>query len=412
MAPADLQEACSWIQLLNPQSDADVRASIISYGELAQAAYDGFNSDEGSPHAGSCIYSTANLLAASGVSHPGRYRVTKFVYATAGQSAALTRSAASSMPQVTDALFVFPATEEEKWTLPESNWMGYVAVATEQGAAALGRRDIVVVWRGTVNGVDWGSDFDYRMASAAPVLGPSPAADFKDAKVHHGFLSVYTSKGQNSKRNKTSARDQVLEEVQRLMEVFKDEVTSITVTGHSLGASLATLNAVDMAANALNVPSSNRQPPCPVTAMLFASPQVGNDKFVSAFASFQPHLQALHVVNAEDIVPFLPTPLLGYADLATAATMPIDTTRSPYLRPGNLGTYHNLECYLHGVAGDHGDGRGFQLVVDRDVALVNKGTNALKDEYPVPEKRWVTNNKCKAKGIVGRWKLENLSNNN
>jgi hypothetical protein len=66
----------------------------------------GFNSDdESSPDAGSCLYSEAGLLAASGVSHPPEhYTVTQFLHATCdprrlGQSPESSRS-------VSEALFV------------------------------------------------------------------------------------------------------------------------------------------------------------------------------------------------------------------------------------------------------------------------------------------------------------------
>ncbi|KAF7044559.1 hypothetical protein CFC21_053768 [Triticum aestivum] len=262
--------------------------------------------------------------------------------------------------------------------------MGYVAVATDEGVAALGRRDIVVVWRGTENELEWEKDKHFLQVPAAPVLGRYADGEHKNAKVHRGFLSVYTSSDNNSMYNKTSAREQVLEEVGRLMEEYKDEVTSITVTGHSLGASLATLTAIDMVANDVNVPPASKQPPCPVTAILLACPRVGNPTFKSAFDSF-PLLRALHVANAKDIVPQNPPSMLlmWYVDSATATIL-----------------------YLHGVAGDHGDNEDFKLVVPRDVALVNKTTDLLEDEYPVPASWWVVNKKCMVKGTDGQWKLD------
>jgi hypothetical protein len=186
--------------------------------------------------------------------------------------------------------------------------------------------------------------------------------------------------------------------------MYKDEVTSITVTGHSLGASLATLSAVDIVASRVNVPCSRpEQPPFPVTAILFASPLLGDDNFKSAFASF-PALDALNVRNAGDVV----LPAEEYMDVATAI-LHIDTGRSPYLRPGgDVQTRHNLECYLHALAGDQGDGKDVEMVVDRDVALVNKSADALKDEYPVPANWWVINHKRKVNGVVGRWKFDNF----
>ncbi|KAJ1264193.1 hypothetical protein BS78_09G244200 [Paspalum vaginatum] len=386
----ELQGASSWSGLLDPL-DLDLRGYLISYGELTQATYDGFNQEKRSPHCGACVYSYSDLLAGSVAAWAGRYTVTRFIYAT------------SSLP-VPEAFLLLPLPDllPESWSR-ESNWMGYVAVATDDAVAELGRRDILVAWRGTMMTLEWVNDFDFTPVSAAPVLGSAAAAN-PAALVHRGFLSVYTSSNPDSKYNQLSARDQVLQEVSRLTALYKDEVTSITVTGHSLGASLATLNAVDLASSGANAPAGSSQPPCPVTAFVFASPRVGDGNFKRAFASF-PELRALHVKNAGDVVPTYPP--LGYVDVAVQ--LPIRTGRSPYLRqPGTIGTLHNLECYLHGVAGEQGSAGGFRLEVDRDVALTNKSDDALKDQYPVPANWWVAKNKFMVKDADGHWALQDF----
>ncbi|RLM99309.1 phospholipase A1-II 7-like [Panicum miliaceum] len=183
----------SWKGLLDPL-DIDLRRSIISYGELAQATYDGFNQERRSPHAGACLYGHSDLLAGSGASAAADYAVTKFVYAT------------SALP-VPDAFLRLPPPALKDAWCRESNWIGYVAAATDEGAARLGRRDIVVAWRGTLRNLEWVDDFDFTPVPAAPVLG-SAAAAHPLAVAHRGFLSVYRSSNASSKFNRSSARDQ------------------------------------------------------------------------------------------------------------------------------------------------------------------------------------------------------------
>jgi hypothetical protein len=117
-------------------------------------------------------------------------------------------------------MFVQPELTEEEGEgafLTYTNWIGFVAVATDEGAAALGRRDIVVAWRGSVKPGEFLKDFDTRHVSAETLVGPSD----KFAEVHRGFMSVYTGapgsyethlhRGQTTDPSliMTSARDQV-----------------------------------------------------------------------------------------------------------------------------------------------------------------------------------------------------------
>ncbi|TVT97117.1 hypothetical protein EJB05_16217, partial [Eragrostis curvula] len=386
----ELHGNTSWNGLLDPL-DMDLRRSIIGYGELAQATYDAFNGEKRSPHAGACRYGRADLLASAEVPAAGDYAVTKFVYAT-------------SAP-VPEAFLLLPAPEleEEAWSR-ESNWIGYVAVATDRGVAALGRRDVVVAWRGTLTDLEWVNDFDFVPASAAPVLGDAAAAN-PLAMVHRGFLSIYNSSNANSKYNKASARNQARgEEADGVVQARGDEHHHHRPQPRRCARHAQRRRHRRQRLEHTPTSSSSLKPPSPVTAIVFASPHVGDRFFKSAFRSFQ-DLRALHVNNAGDIVP--KTPALSYVDVAVP--LRIDTGRSPYLRsPGTVRTLHNLECYLHGVAGDQGSAGGFRLEVDRDVALVNKREDALRDEYPVPANWWVPKNKGMVKNAGGKWELKDF----
>lgn len=183
----------NWDGLLDPL-DVDLRRTIIRYGELAQATSDAFIGDPASPYAGASRYAPPGFLRKAQVpTDPDAYRVTRFLYATStgARVAYLTRPAPPGA-----------------WST-ESNWMGYVAVATDRAAAAAGRREIVVAWRGTKRAAEWADDLDITLVPAAGVVGSWPGG--AEPEVHRGFLSVYASKNSTSRFNKQSAREQVSE---------------------------------------------------------------------------------------------------------------------------------------------------------------------------------------------------------
>ncbi|KAF7818572.1 phospholipase A1-IIgamma-like [Senna tora] len=372
----DLSGQQHWKGLLDPL-DIDLRRYIIHYGQMAQATYDAFNSDDASKYAGRCRYGKSNFFSKVGLENgnPFKYKVTKFLYATSE----------IDVPIFKD--------------VEDTNWIGYVAVATEEGKAALGRRDIVIAWRGTQESVEWVKDVQFFLDDAPEIFG-----DGSDCKIHHGFYSIYTADNSLLKSNKssTSARDQVLNEIRRIVNEYKEEEISITVTGHSLGAALATINAVDIVSNGYNVADNELVKACPVTAIVFASPRVGDSDFEKFFSGHK-DLRALRIRNKEDIVPR--HPFLGYSEVGEE--LEIDTRKSKFLKNSflDVGGWHNLEVYLHGVAGTQGSKGGFNLEVKRDIALVNKSLDALKDKYHIPVAWRIEANKGLVQQADGTWKM-------
>ncbi|KAE8725025.1 hypothetical protein F3Y22_tig00009023pilonHSYRG00147 [Hibiscus syriacus] len=179
-------------------------------------------------------------------------------------------------------------------------WFGFVAVATDEGKAVLGRRDILIAWMGTISYSEW----------------------------------------PDSAYNKTSARDQVRDALRELMNKYQNEEVNITVVGFSLGGALATLNAMDIAANGYNIKpvsigSGEKKSMRMVTAFAYGCPRVGNDGLEKEFKRLVDH-HRLHRKTIDQ----------GMITGGATARFAIGGGVNEYV------STHNMGVYLRGIAGD------------------------------------------------------------
>lgn len=77
-------------------------------------------------------------------------------------------------------------------------------MCTDEGKIALGRREILISWRGTVQTLDWVNDLDFFQVSAPEIFRGNT-----EPQIHRGWYSIYTSDDPRSPFNNTSVRDQV-----------------------------------------------------------------------------------------------------------------------------------------------------------------------------------------------------------
>ncbi|KAM7508852.1 hypothetical protein LguiA_019305 [Lonicera macranthoides] len=331
----------NWEGLLDPLDD-NLRAEIIRYGQFVESSYQAFDFDPSSPSYGSCQYPKRSLLERSQFPSTG-YRVTKHLRATSG----------IQLPRWME--------NGPSWVGPQSSWIGYVAVCTnKEEIARLGRRDVVIAYRGTATCLEW---LENLRATLTPMSGSSH--DDSNPMVESGFLSLYNS----GSKYGPSLKDLVKEEVNRILQMYGNEPLSLTITGHSLGAALAILTAYDIKSTFKNAPL--------VTVMSFGGPRVGNRSFRQNLEN--QGTKVLRIVNSDDLITKVPGFVVDNDDLATTPgpTLPnnipswiqklvedtqwvysevgrelrLSSRNSPHLNGINIATCHNLKTYLHLVNG-------------------------------------------------------------
>lgn len=185
-------------------------------------------------------------------------------------------------------------------------WFGFILESDEA---------VVIAFRGTQSDPDWISDAQVYQRSFPYVP--------KSGLVHDGFLSIYES-----------CRDSILKTYQSL-----PKHKTLYITGHSLGGALATLHAIDMAAN-----SPFKQ----VVMYNYGSPRVGDTTFKRVYRSLVPY--SIRFVNTDDLVPKLPpaiiqAPITKRVIYYNHVPSPIKFTIQTESISGN----HSLDTYQKGI---------------------------------------------------------------
>ncbi|KAG9154305.1 hypothetical protein Leryth_000758 [Lithospermum erythrorhizon] len=357
-----------WNGMLDPL-DENLRREVVRYGEFIQAAYHCF-------HSSPATTSADESMEPRHVALPDRsYKVTKSLYATSS----------IGLPKWVDDV-----APDLGWMTQRSSRIGYVAVCDDQNEIhRMGRRDIVIALRGTATCLEWGENFRDLLVS---IPGENDSTQAQP-KVECGFQSLFKTQGAHM----PSLAQSVTEEIQRLMEQYKGETLSITITGHSLGAALSLLVADEISTCIPDAPH--------VAVFSFGGPRVGNRAFANRLNDN--NVKVLRIVNNQDVITRVPGMFVSeeldkklrsspatekllnmldnmpWAYSHVGSELRVDTKMSPFLKPNaDVSCCHDLEAYLHLVDGYLASNCPFRANAKRSLSrLINEQKSNIKKLY-------------------------------
>jgi predicted lipase len=184
--------------------------------------------------------------------------------------------------------------------------------------------DVVIAIRGTEGNVEWIHDAEFLQVPCPFLAGAGHTED--------GFTAMYESLRTGAATNSPT----VVSALAKLP--FPRPVSSLTICGHSLGGALATLLALDVAANtAFSSPA----------VYTYGSPRTGDSLFANTYD--QVVKNSYRIANRVDIVPTLPPPVDYQHVLTLWELNPIQLLPLPpkVLVKFDPGCEHSLTTYMY-----------------------------------------------------------------
>lgn len=170
---------------------------------------------------------------------------------------------------------------------------------------------LIIVFRGSDSKKDWKVDFKFWKTMV-------PYSNFlSKIKVHSGFISTYKSRNVRGEIHK----------------FINENIKKVCVTGHSYGAALAILCAVDLK---YNFPQKDYE------VVVFGCPRVGNNAFKKSYNLRL--FKTIRVENKRDIVPTVPFAFLGYRHVGAR----LKIGKSNFFKPFSM-KEHNLQEYYSNI---------------------------------------------------------------
>ncbi len=173
--------------------------------------------------------------------------------------------------------------------------------------------DLVITFRGSDSKKDFKTDAKF-WKSVVPYNNFS-----SEIRVHSGFISTYKSPN-------------VRKEIHKFVD---NNIQNIYLTGHSYGAALAILCAVDLE---YNFPNKNYE------VIVFGCPRVGNKAFKKSYNLRV--FKTLRVENRKDIVSKIPFAFLGYRHVGAKLKIGKSNIFQPYSMKS-----HMLQEYYSNIWG-------------------------------------------------------------